>query len=520
MNSPVSREFDPRRAQGGFTIQTPTLPVPTADPITYQMTAIAKLDLDFLDVIPEVTYLVGGALRDLLLGRTPADIDLLVVGDIRRAAQHIAHRAGGRIVDIGKKGFTVKRIVSPETTIDITPLNHSTIEDDLLQRDFTINAMAYAVHSRALIDCTGGMRDMRQKIIRLVSTTALEKDPVRLVRAYRMAASFEFSIDAGTRRAISRRRQLVNTVAGERIWAELVKIFNTSQSGAVIRGMADSGLLTAIFPEMQATIGCTQNRHHQFDVFEHSLRAYEHVEDLLNEFDACFPAVAATARKMDLGSHSAMLKYASLLHDIGKPATRQVDEAGRVHFYGHAAKSAAIGAGISKRLRLSRHQRDVADTLIRHHLRPLFLFIASEKARLGKRGMVRFFNHCGSRTLPIVVHTMADIMAKQQVLQGRDAHFIAFCGRLMAAYVDYIDRQSAAGPLINGNDLISVLGLSPSPLFKHLLARVDERRLSGELSSRDQALAWVRSYLIPKSENQGQATANGNPEPPRAKPEA
>ena len=484
------------------------------------MTAIADLNIDFLDAIPEVTYLVGGTVRDLLLGRTPVDIDLVVVGDIRRAAQHIAARTGGRIVDIGKKGFTVIRVASPEITIDITPLDHPTIEDDLLQRDFTINAMAYAINSRSLVDCTGGMRDMRQKLIRLVSTAALEKDPARLVRAYRMAASFQFSIHAGTRKAISRRCQLVDTVAGERIWAELVKIFNTSQSGAVIRDMADSGLLTAIFPEMYTTIGCAQNRHHQFDVFEHSLRAYEHVEGLLNEFEARFPTVTATAEKMGLGSHSAMLKYASLLHDIGKPATRQVDETGRVHFYGHAAKSAIIGAGISKRLRLSRHQRHVADALIRNHLRPLFLFIASEKARLGKRGMVRFFNHCGSLTLPIVLHTMADIMAKQEVLQGRDAHFITFCGRLMAAYVDYIDRQSTAGPLINGNDLISVFGLSPSPLFKYLLARVDERRLSGELSSRDQALAWVYAYLKPTFENRGQATVDKNPEPAGAKPEA
>ena len=472
------------------------------------MSDLSDLDLDFLPDSIDATYLVGGTVRDLLAGHAPADIDLVVAGDITHTARRIAAKTGGTVVDLGKKGFAVLRVASPQTTIDLTPLDHPTIEADLMQRDFTINAMAWDVRARRLIDCTGGLEDMRRKTIRMVSPSALEKDPARLVRAYRMAAMFQFSIHADTQSAIGNCRHLVDRVAGERIWAELVKLFKTSHSAPFIRDMAASGLLTAIFPELQPAVGCKQNRHHQFDVFEHSLRAYERLEELLACFGSRFPNISAIAEKMDLGGHAAMLKFASLLHDSGKPATRQIDDRGQVRFYGHAAKSADITAAIATRLKLSKQQRHVTDAIIRNHIRPLFLFIASEKNSLGRRGMIRFFNHCGRLTLPIVVHTMADIMAKQQVLQDRDKRFITFCDSLLGAYVDVVNRQATVPPLISGHDLISVFGLSPSPLFKHLLRRVDERRLSGELTTREQALEWLGTALSSQAGNATPGTQN------------
>lgn len=459
------------------------------------MLDLTVLDLDILHDIGHPVYLVGGTVRDLLAGRTPADIDLVVAGDIHRVAARIAARNSGTVVDLGNKGFDLLRVASAQVTVDITPLHGATIEADLMRRDFTINALAYDIRNRRLVDCTGGRSDMRQKIIRMVSSSALKNDPVRLVRAYRMAAVFDFSIHARTRQTITGERHRIGGVAGERIWAELVKLFAGDSSSPVVRQMAADGLLTAILPELEPAKGCTQNRYHQFDVFEHSLRVYEHLETLLGTFDARFPEAAAIAEKMNLAGHTVTLKYASLLHDVGKPATRRIDAAGRVRFYGHAAESARITAGISRRLRLSREQRDGADAIIRSHIRPLFLFQAAEKNGLGPRGMVRFFNRCGRLTLPIVIHTVADIAAKRRDLSDRDTRFIAFCHGALQAYTDHLDRQQTVPPLISGRDLISIFGLSPSPRFKHLLRRVDERRLSGELTTRDQALDWVRSHL-------------------------
>ena len=463
------------------------------------MDELAEINLNFLPDDPDGIYLVGGIVRDLLAGHPPADIDLVVAGNINRAARQIAEKTGGSIIDLGKKGFDVLRVASLETTIDITPLEHPSIESDLQQRDFTINAMAYDVKSRRLVDCTGGRVDIQQKKIRMVSPAAFEKDPARLVRAYRMAAVMHYSIAAGTEAAIGRHRQLIGSVAGERVWAELVKIFSTADSSPIIMRMAASGLLTAIFPELQPAVGCAQNRHHPFDVFEHSLRVYDALETLLSEIGARFPRLASIAGDAQLSEHAAMLKYAALLHDVGKPATRQVDSDGRVRFRGHAAKSAAIATAISRRLRLSNRQRHVSDAIIRHHIRPLFLYLASENGSLGRTGTVRFFNRCSDLTLPIIVHAMADIMAKGEGMQERDSGFLNFCDGLLNAYIDYKDRQATVPPLISGNDLIAVFGLSPSPQFKHILNRVDEGRLSGKLATRNQALKWVEANLLSES---------------------
>ncbi len=491
----VSREFESAAVLIAFTGGPPGGKGTCHSHIFFIMDILTHINFDYLPDDPDGIFLVGGTVRDLLVGRPPADIDLVVVGDIAHAAGQIVKKTGGSIINLGKKGFDVLRVASPGKTIDITPLAHPTIEADLLQRDFTINALAYDIKARRLIDCTGGLADMQRKVIRMVTPAAFEKDPARLVRAYRMAAMFHFSISDGTRDAIGNYRHLVGSVAGERVWAELVKIFDTADSAPIIMGMANSGLLTAIFPELQPAIGCTQNRHHQFDVFHHSLRVYEKLEDLLAGSGTGFPRLAAIAERTHPPGHTAMLKYGALLHDVGKPATKTVDKDGRVRFSGHAAKSADITAGISRRLKLSNRQRGVSDAIIRHHIRPLFLFLSSEKGNLGRNGIVRFFKRCNHLTLPIIVHAMADIMAKSQVPEDRDKGFILFCDHLAKAYTDYKARQASVPPLISGNDLISVFGLSPSPRFRHILNRVDERRLSGELATRDQALKWVGAYL-------------------------
>ena len=459
------------------------------------MTDTIHFEPAFLPADADPVYLVGGSVRDLLAGHAPADIDLVAGGDIRQIAARIAHRTGGTIVDLGSKGFDVLRVASPALTIDITPLDGADIEADLRQRDFTINAMAWDIRARKLVDCTGGLADLRHRTIRMVSAAAFEKDPARLVRTYRLAATLNFSIAAGTRAAIAAHCRRIADVAAERVWAELTKLLATERSAPLIRDMAATGLLTSIFPELAPAVGCTQNRHHEFDVFEHTLRAYDHLEELLADFSTRFPFARDTAETVGLAGHAAMLKYACLLHDAGKPETLKKDADGRVHFYGHAARSAAIAAGVGQRLRLSRKQRHVADAIIRHHLRPLFLFQASETGSLGRRGMVRFFTRCGDLTLPIVVHTIADIMAKGSVLDGRNARFIHFCSDLIEAYGAYLNRGTALPPLISGHDLKSVFGLAPSPLFAQILKRVDERRLSGEFETREQAIEWVRTFL-------------------------
>ncbi|MDL2269416.1 HDIG domain-containing protein [Desulfosarcina sp. OttesenSCG-928-A07] len=451
-----------------------------------------------LDFIPKGTmgiYLVGGAVRDILLGRVPRDVDIVVLGDLFHTAKTIAKQINGRLVDLGKKGFPLIRVASPTLTVDISPVAGGTIEADLLNRDFTLNALCLDLGTGGLLDPANGLSDIRHSTIRMVSPAALVNDPARLVRAFRFAAELGFSISPETCGAIHYHRRSVQTVSGERIWAELIRIFSAFSSAPVVRKMAQTGLLTAIFPELEPAVGCIQNRYHQFDVFDHTLAAYGHVEALVENFAAHFPALSRIAEKTDLISCGPLLKYSALLHDVGKPATRTTDSDGRIRFTEHDKKSAEIAGLINQRLKLSAHQHKTTKSIVRYHIRPLFLFVANKNNALTSTGKIRFFNACGNLSLMILVHAMADRLAKERQPDAEKIPFIRFCHDLALDYEAYLNRQETVPPLISGNDLITTFGLFPSPLFKTILGQVDEARLAGTLTTRSQALSWVQQYL-------------------------
>ena len=201
-------------------------------------------------------YIVGGSVRDQLLGRTPLDFDVAVFGDARKFANRLAVETNSHWVEMGKPGFTVYRVVVDKMILDISPVKGATIEEDLKRRDFTINAMAYDISSKAVIDCAGGKQDLENQTIRMVSPSVFERDPVRLIRAYRMGAEFDGVIEPRTNSAIKMNAGLIVNTAAERIRTEFFKILETSNSHNYILQMADSGLLFAIFPELSSLKGC------------------------------------------------------------------------------------------------------------------------------------------------------------------------------------------------------------------------------------------------------------------------
>ena len=197
-------------------------------------------------------YIVGGSVRDRLLGRNPLDFDIAVFGDAKRFAKRLATETNGHWVEMGKQGHGVYRVVVDKTIVDVTPVNGANIDEDLKRRDFTINAMAYDIASKTLIDCVGGMQDLENQQIRMVSRSVFERDPVRLIRAYRMGAAFEFIIEPRTVSAIKTDAGLILNSAAERVRTELFNILETSNSHGYILQMADSGLMFAILPELSS----------------------------------------------------------------------------------------------------------------------------------------------------------------------------------------------------------------------------------------------------------------------------
>jgi len=450
------------------------------------------------DIIPAGAdgYMVGGSIRDILMGRSPTDYDFAVPGNPLKFASQIAAKIGGHPVEIGKAGRQILRVVSPRHIVDIAPVNGPTIESDLHKRDFTIDAMACHLPSGELIDPFNGRADLSLKLVRMVSSDVFRKDPIRLLRAFRIAAQLGFRIEACTAAAVRDNAALIQQSAGERVRTELFTLFEVQQSHPYLIQMADSGLLVAVFPELAALRGCLQNRHHAYDVFDHTLLAYHHLERLAREFSKPLPVSDIKADAFMTAGAAGMLKCAVLLHDIGKPPARTVAADAGVHFYGHAKKSADMADAIGSRLKFSRRQKQFLDSIIRNHLRPLSLFKTCRNNRLTPRELARFYIKCGDTTPFLLLHALADIQAKKKGPGNTD--FEAFIRDLLQRYLADFKLMRTNPPLITGADLITEFNMTPSPRFKKILAAVEEARLSQKLTTRREALQLVEDILAGK----------------------
>ena len=442
-----------------------------------------------IDTLPrrKGVYIVGGSLRDRLLDRVPTDVDIAVHGDPEPFARELATQLNSRVIVMGRQAHALFRVVTPKHVFDISPLQGATIEEDLKHRDFTINALACETLSGNIIDVAHGLQDIKDRQIRQVANTCFQADPLRLLRAFRIAAQLGFQIEEHTLRAIRNKAHLISETAAERIRSELFGILEAPGTHRWLRKMADTGILFNVLPEMKAMQGCFQNSHHALDVFEHTIRTVHHVETLTTQNPRYSPKHRPLMTSMDVHRQT-RLKLVALLHDIGKPSSMYRTTGGHVRFAGHASAGARMVADIGNRLRFPRKETAHATKMVHHHHRPLFLFNAGQKRTLTQRGITRFFMKTHAVTADILLLSLADNRARQASAQVTDSEFELFVTKLIHRY-DIVFRPSLeTRPLISGHDLIHHLHLTPSPLFKLILARTRELQLAGRITTRKAAL--------------------------------
>ncbi len=441
-------------------------------------------------------YIIGGCIRDLLLGRVPADYDIACSGNPEKFAKKILAESVGHLVRLGKSDQMIFRVISGGMIFDITSLNGASIEEDLEKRDFTINAVAYDIYSEKIIDCSGGLQDLADKKVRMVSKKIFTKDPVRLIRAYRIGACLNFEIESRTAELIAFHVELLKNIAGERIRSELLSMLDTSASYPYLIQMANNGLLGAVFPGFDRLKRCVQNNHHHFDVFEHTLKAFEHFETMVNNPADILPGISTQICRYVEKTRLSLIKCAILIHDMGKPLTKTLDSGGKCRFFGHARKSTQMAQTIGQRLRFSNYEQRFIDCIVRHHMKPLSLFTAFEKKTSIQKGMVRFYKKCGENTPAVLLAAMADTKAKRHKMTSQHKDFISFIEKLIYDYFMNYQALSDTPPLISGYDLIHVFGLAPSPLFKKILDLVDEAKFTHTVTNRSEALELVKNYLV------------------------
>lgn len=453
------------------------------------------------DDLPD-QYLVGGTVRDLLIERVSHDLDL-ACRDPETAARILAEPAGAKVVLFDKRpdapGYRVIDRNDHENTLDICGLVGDTIEADLANRDFTINAMAMKLDRTKilgeLLDPLNGQADLQQKTIRLAGPHALDADPLRMLRAFRLAAELDFAIASETENAIRHTLPKLSGIASERIRAELIKTMATPHSAEYIKQMSSLGLLQIILPETLPMQGCTQNSYHHLNVWDHCLAVHANCEFIINHLDDMFGPNANRVRQNleTPPDRIALLKLSALLHDAGKPVTRGLNEkTGRITFYGHNKAGSQIIQEICQRLKFSTQDREFLQHLVKEHLH--IQALANPAVRPATR--MRLFRRLGEDLIPLLILGMADIKGKlgpDSLESGRNA-FIQWAVETVNEYYNRVKEKIEEKGLINGNDLIA-LGVSPGPEIGALLDMLRKQQDNGLINTREQAMAFVTACI-------------------------
>ena len=443
-------------------------------------------------------FLVGGAVRDALLGRGGADLDVTVPSGALDLARRLADRLGGVVVPLDDERGTA-RVLAPAGRVDLADFRAPSLDEDLAARDFTVNALAVALRplvraGRApIVDPTGGLADLRARRLRLAGPRALEDDPVRALRAVRLEQALGFRLVPASARAIRAAAPALARASAERRREELLAWLALSRAAAALRSADRLGVLAVLMPEVEAMRATPQPAPHRFDVLEHSLRAVAAADLLVARAAALAPfgedLAAHLAQTLGGGvSRGQVLKLAALLHDVAKPETRRV-EGRRVHFFGHDVVGAGRVRAIGRRFRLPGAAVDVLERLVRHHLRPMHL---AASATLTPRARWRVYRDLGPDTRDLLLLVLADAAAVRGQSPLRLWPRARLLRELMAGWAEQA-QAAAAPPLVRGGDVMARFGLAPGPEVGRLLERAREAQDLGVVRTRDEALAFLDS---------------------------
>jgi poly(A) polymerase len=445
------------------------------------------------------SWLVGGAVRDRLLGRETVDYDVAVEGDVRRLARRVAGDVGAFSFELSH-GFGAWRIVprrspgAPAWQLDLLPVLDGSIEADLAQRDLTINALAQPLGQDDLIDPFGGLRDLDERRLRMVSADAFERDPLRTLRLVRLSCELAFEMEPLTAAEARRSAPGLERVSPERIFEEFKRIMCAPDPGAGLAMMAELGITAIVLPELWALRGVEQSRFHHLDVHDHTLSVLDEAVQLERAPDRYLGHCAQAADEF-LSAPLAngltrwqALRFGALLHDVAKPQTREVTTEGRVTFMGHDVAGSATAVQILARLRTSTRLQEHVAGLVRHHLRLGFLV---HSAPLTRRALYRYLKACRPVEVDVTVLSVADRLATRgdRSEEAIAAH-LGLADELLCEALHWLAEPPR--PPIRGNELAVALGLTPGPAIGALLEELEEATFAGEISSPEEAIARAR----------------------------
>ena len=411
------------------------------------------------------SYLAGGCVRDMLLGKSPQDYDITTnaqpenIRELFSQTVPVGAQFGVMLVVVDGHPFEVATFRHDGPYLDgrhPAHVRYGTLEEDILRRDFTVNGMLYDPIEDRIIDIVEGRKDLEGRTIRAIGNPRerFEEDRLRMVRAARFAATLGFTIEERTFKAICELAATVTDISWERIGEEITRILTEGGARKGFEVLDSTGLLKVLLPEIDAMKGVEQSLdyHPEGDVFQHTMLLLSQLE-----------------------SPTETLAYGCLLHDVAKPLCLR-REGDRLTFYGHTEKGAEIAEEILKRLKRSRATWERVAYLVHNHLRH------TQAPNMRLSTLKRFLGEEG-------IDELLELTRIDALSSNGDLQYYDFCKQKQAELrVEEIHPE----PLLRGRDLIA-MGFSPGPIFQQILKQVEEAQLGGELSSREEAMVWVKT---------------------------
>ena len=463
-------------------------------------TLINKINNDALlnnlaSFFPNKIYLVGGSVRDALMGIESYDRDLIVTDiDAKEFSLQVTDFFSGTFIPLDEEN-KIFRIVLPDKInyFDITNPVENSLKKDILRRDLTINAIAIDIKTGEIIDYCNGVTDIKNKTLKFISEENIIEDPLRLLRLYRFHAIFGFDIDIQSIEYARKHTRLIMQPAKERIQYELMKLFSGEFTHDTLLKMDECGLLEQIFPFVKELKQVPPNLHHHLDLFHHSIESIKQVELIYQKSDT---QIKEHMNKIDFGGFTriAHLKLATFMHDIGKYSTWTIEEeTGRHRFIKHEDVGAKMVVPLLKNMCFSNKQIDYIAYIIKKHMYPTAVVSAPD---VNEKVMMRYVRKSENNAIDNIIIAQADRLSAlgPEITQDIVTENIDALNNLLNFYLSQKDTLEPLPKLLDGNEIMELLNITPSPLLGEIIKELYEAQISSEITTKEQAIDFVKNY--------------------------
>ena len=441
-------------------------------------------------------YLVGGTVRDALLNRPTYDRDLIVVDEnAKNFAQNLAETLNATFIPLDEINNIYRLVLKDKINyLDITNPIEDDFRKDILRRDFTINAMAMDIQTGEIIDFVNGQDDLKNGIIRMISSENFDDDPLRILRAFRFQSALGFNIEKITLDAMQTRISTVTNPAVERINVEIIKLFGGKYSVQALRAMDEIGLLEIFFPPITDVKKIPPNSHHHLDLLNHSL-------ETVNQIQALYETAAEEVRdhldKIDFGGATrlAHLKLAGFLHDIGKFSCWTIEENGRHRFIKHDDVGAKIAEKMLKTNHYSKKQIEYIAKMIRLHIYPASVLQAPN---LNEKHYMRYIRKMENDVIDNIILAKADRLSARGKDITEEILYNNLNGleQMLQYYLSIKESLKPLPKLLDGNEIMTILNLKPSPQLGKILDELKEAQIAGDVNTKDEAITFIKNIAL------------------------